>query len=57
MSYCGVNRVVSQARYIIANHRSRFEVWQVGQNEVRTELVVDYQMPDGKFIVDVKLFR
>jgi hypothetical protein len=57
VSYCGSNRVDSEGKLIIVNHRNSFEVWQLGSNINRTELLVRYEMPTDKFIVDCKIYR
>ena len=42
ISYGSANRVTSSGRMIVANNRDSFEIWSMGINIERTELLVRY---------------
>ena len=56
VSYCGTRRVSSGGRLLAVNKRDSFEIWSLGGNIHRTELMVRYEMTQGKFIIDCQLF-
>jgi len=57
VSYGSVNRISCEGKLVVVNNRHNFEIWSIGVNIHRTELLVRYEMPSTKYIVDCKLYR
>lgn len=56
VSYTSARRVDSAGKMVVVNQRNSFEIWEMGSSAGRTQLLVKYQMPADKFIVDCRIY-